>query len=340
MALACGSQVVLCDMPVRFDTYGGCSHGCRYCFAQKKWNFTDIEKVTGVKALESFIKGNRTKETAWCDWKIPIHWGGMSDPFQPAERKFRASYECLKLLAETYYPVVISTKGALIADDEYLELLSKCNVVVQISMASSKYDKIEPGCPTFEERLKIVEKISPKVKRVNIRTQPYMPEIFKDYLKNIPRFKAAGAYGVIVEGMKFAKKKEGLVRVSTDYCYPIEILRSDFNVIKSECHKNGLKFYCAENRLRTMGDHMTCCGIDGLEGFKGNEYNICHMMNGTNPQPTEKMKEIGTGQGLKSMNQRAGSYELYQQKSFYGAMMEEMKRKKSHYETVFGLNDK
>ncbi len=28
----CGSQVILCDLPVRMDTYKGCSHNCKYCF--------------------------------------------------------------------------------------------------------------------------------------------------------------------------------------------------------------------------------------------------------------------------------------------------------------------
>ena len=36
MACKCGSQIVLCNLPIRFDTYVGCSHGCRYCFVQKK----------------------------------------------------------------------------------------------------------------------------------------------------------------------------------------------------------------------------------------------------------------------------------------------------------------
>ena len=30
MGCSCGSQVILCNLPVRFDTYVGCSHGCRY----------------------------------------------------------------------------------------------------------------------------------------------------------------------------------------------------------------------------------------------------------------------------------------------------------------------
>ena len=30
MGIDCGSQVVLCEYPIRLDTYEGCSHDCRY----------------------------------------------------------------------------------------------------------------------------------------------------------------------------------------------------------------------------------------------------------------------------------------------------------------------
>mgnify|MGYP002623909513 CR=1 FL=1 len=139
MGCKCGTQVILCNLPVRFDTYKGCSHGCKYCFAQKKANIAKIQRDETVEALRSFVEGKRGRETAWCDWNIPIHWGGMSDPFQPIEKNIRASYECLKLLAETKCPFVVSTKGKLVADEEYLSLLEKCNCVVQISMVCSKY---------------------------------------------------------------------------------------------------------------------------------------------------------------------------------------------------------
>lgn len=126
----CGSQCILCGLPVRFDTYSGCSHGCKYCFAQKKGRLQDIKVHETVKALAPFVAGKRTKETNWCDWSIPLHWGGLSDPFQPAEKKYRVSYECLKLLAETQYPFVVSTKGHLVVEPEYLDLLERCNCVV------------------------------------------------------------------------------------------------------------------------------------------------------------------------------------------------------------------
>ena len=107
MGCKCGTQVILCNLPIRFDTYKGCSHGCKYCFVQKKANIAKIQRDETVEALRSFIEGKRGRETAWCDWNIPIHWGGMSDPFQPIEKNIRASYECLKLLAETQYPFVV-----------------------------------------------------------------------------------------------------------------------------------------------------------------------------------------------------------------------------------------
>lgn len=151
MGCKCGSQIILCNLPVRFDTYRGCSHGCRYCFAQKKNDISHIERDESVDGLRSFIEGKRGNETEWCDWNIPIHWGGMSDPFQPVEKQIRASYECLKLLAETKYPFVVSTKGRLISDPEYLDLLAQCNCVLQISMVCSKYDRLERGTPSYEE---------------------------------------------------------------------------------------------------------------------------------------------------------------------------------------------
>ncbi len=339
MGCICGSQVILCNLPVRFDTYKGCSHGCRYCFAQKKQQISNITRGETVASLKSFIDGNRNDTTNWCDWKIPIHWGGMSDPFQPIEKKIRASYECLMLLAETQYPFVVSAKGRLVADPEYLEVLAHCNAVVQVSMVCSKYDKLERGCPTYEERLVIVEKLAQRVKRVVVRIQPYMPEVYRDVMNNIPRLAKAGVYGAVVEGMKFFKGKEGMVKVGGDYCYPLATLRRDFENIRAECHRNGLKFYSGENRLRAMGDDMCCCGIDGLDGFKGNDYNLCMLLNGKKPDATEKMKEVGTGGCFKALNQSAGSTRKLQRMSFYGLMQEELANKTEYHKKVFGLDD-
>lgn len=317
----CGSQVVICDLPVRLDTYEGCEHDCLYCFARRKKGIDSIKVLRSVATLKDFIKGKRTINTKWCDWDIPLHWGGMSDPFQPCESEFRESYRCLEVFAESGYPFIVSTKGSLIAKGEYLELLEKCNAVVQISMACSKYDKFEKGAPPFEDRLKVLEAVSPSCKRALVRIQPYFTDVLQDVLNNLPRFKAAGAHGVIIEGMKFIKPKAGLLKCGGDYVYEKAVLQRHFEKIRAGAHANGLAFYVAENRLRSMGDSMTCCGCEGVEGFTPNRFNLERIYNMVDFAPTSTMCKRGTAKCFNSVWQRAGVSQALKEHSFAEVMI-------------------
>lgn len=331
----CGSQVILCGLPIRFDTYTGCSHLCKYCFAQKKVDLQNIRVSERAGTLEAFIRGERTQETIWCDWDIPIHWGGLSDPFQPLEEKYKESLRCLEVFAKTGYPFVVSTKGRLITSPEYLSLIKDCNCVVQISMVSPQYDVLEKGAPTYAERLQMVETLAHTGKRVNIRIQPYMTEVHDDVVKSMQAYRDAGAYGVIVEGMKFFKRKPGLVKVGGDYCYPKDILQRRFAEVKEEAHQSKLRFYCGENRLRSMGDSLTCCGIDGL-GWMENAYNLCHLLNGANAESTERMREPGTARCFKALEQTSASSKNIKGKTFAEYMAEYYMAKTDYIHSLFG----
>ena len=336
----CGSQCFLCDLPIRFDTYNGCSHACEYCFAKKFVDISKIKKDETAKNLRNFIEGRRGPEVCWCDWDIPIHWGGMSDPFQPVEKKIRNSYECLKVFAETQYPFVVSTKGKLIIEDDYLDLISKCNCVVQISVVCASYDKMETGAPSFEERLHMASVLSKKVKRVIVRIQPYMHEVFDEVYNNLERFKKAGVYGVIVEGMKFKKMKPGLVKVNGDYTYPYQLIKADFLKLREKAHSLGLKIYSGENRTRIYGDSLTCCGIDGLEGFIPNKFNLNHLCNGDKQEPTEKMKEENTGLAFKTLSMDTPNTRRLGKNSFAFNMIDLYKNRRDLVEDTFGIKER
>ena len=336
---SCGTQCYLCDVPIRFDTYKGCTHACKYCFVKKNNDITKIKNGEGVESLKNFINGKRNLETNWADWDIPLHWGGMSDPFQPVEKARRRSLECLKVFAETQYPFLVSTKGRLVADDEYLDLLSKCNCAVQISMLCSGYDKIEPGCPTFEERLVMLEKVSKRVKRTIVRMQPYLHEFYKDIKANIPRIADAGAYGIVVEGMKFfGKKVKGTVRVGGDFCYPVEVLRADFEGLKNEAHKHGLKFFVGENRLRSMGDDLCCCGVGDM--FKVNTFNLNHLLNGDKTEPTAGQMKQGTAECFSSLKQETAFRKYIQKQNFAEYMVKFYEENKKTVDETMGLTTK
>ena len=85
-----------------------------------------------------------------------------------------------------------------------------------------------------------------------------------------------------------------------------------------------------------MGDDMTCCGIEGLDGFKPNTYNLCMMINGKNPQPTERMKQVGTSDAFKTLNQTAGSGQKISKQSLAGIMQNELAQKADYYRKIFG----
>lgn len=318
----CGSQVILCEYPIRLDTYKGCSHDCKYCFARSKQDISKISPLESANQVRDWAKGKRSQNTRWCDWDIPLHWGGMSDPFQPIEKKHKKSLEVLKVLRETQYPVIVSTKGRLIAEEPYLSLIGQCNIVVQISMTSPMFDKIEKGAPTFEERIEIGRKVAPNCKRLIARVQPYVTDARKSLISYLPKLKEAGFYGITVEGMKFKKKQRGLVRVRGDWCYPDERLRADYQIIREECEKVGLHFFCAENRLRGMGESCACCGCGDLEGFKGNSFNAVSILNGGGCSPTPAQQQVGSAYCFKAMNQTAKFWNMLKTADFAQLMNE------------------
>lgn len=336
----CGSQCYLCDLPIRFDNYVGCSHACEYCFVKRKNTISNIQDGESIESLAKFIEGKRTQDTSWCDWNIPIHWGGMSDPFQPVEKRRRTSLQCLKLFSKTQYPFVVSSKGRLLGEKEYLDVIKDCNGVVQISLVCESYDKLEKGCPPFNERLKIAERVAKAAKRLIIRIQPYMREVFDEVYINLEKFADIGAYGVIIEGMKFLSAKSGLVKIGGDFAYPYAEIKHDFEAFKERAHSLGLKIYSGENRTRRLGDNLTCCGIDGMEGFKANTFNLNHILNGERPKPTEAQSIVGTASCFSGIHQRTIVVNQLRSQSFACAMLREYKENIAYIDKVMGIAKK
>jgi hypothetical protein len=247
------------------------------------------------------------------------------------------SYNALRVFAETKYPFVVSTKGRIIAEPEYLELLRKCNCVVQISMVCSSYDKLEEGAPSFEERLEIARKVAPNVKRLIVKIQPYMHEVYGEVYENLEKFKAAGAYGVIVEGMKFASKRPGLVKVAGDYTYPKALIEGDILKLKQRAHELGLALYSGENRTRELGDSLCCCGVSDLPGFKVNEYNLNHLLHGGKPAKTPQIQKTGTAMCFQSLYQNTANSRRLRGESFESEMLNVYKTKREYVNETFGL---
>lgn len=289
----CGAYVINCDIPIRTDSYRGCGYDCAYCNEHIRGRSSaEVFAGEGIRALRAFIRGERDVTTIWCDWDIPLHWGILSEPFQPCEVGRRRSLRFLREFAESGYPVIISTKNPLMLQrGEYRGMLRHCNVVLQVSMTSPAYGEWE-RCPSFRDRFASLYGLSRLVRRLVVRAQPYTREVRDDVIRFLPGYAASGVHGIVIEGMKSQRKTVELTeRYGASMVYPVAGLIADFFRIRQACHANGLVFYAAEDRLRYMGDSPTCCGCDGLEGFRENVANLNHS-------PivfTERMSEKGTG---------------------------------------------
>lgn len=271
------SNVLICDMPLRFDTYKGCSHGCAYCFARGKTDISKVEKKESPTILLDFINKRRKGETVYkiFDYDIPLHWGGLSDPMQPIEKELKISLDCLKVFKETQYPFLISTKSTLLATDEYLDILKDCNCAVQYSAIGTCYDKFEKGSNTFLERIEAMRKIS-KHKRVIVRAQPLIPKVEREFTANLKLFKDVGVYGIIIEFMKYKYKAKGTKKIRGDNVFPITLIKPIFDRIKIKANNLGLKVFAGENRLRQYGDGLCCCGVGDM--WKTHKANFNHLL--------------------------------------------------------------
>ncbi len=309
------SQFSFCGLPFRLDTYSGCNFNCSYCFARlrggntssKKLKIADPEKI--IKRFKFAIKHPDTATGIVSEairHRLPLHFGGMSDPFQPAEKKSGVSLAILKYLCEINYPVVISTKSPLVAEKEYLDVLkSNPHLVVQYSFSSaineiSNYS--EPHAPTSSEKLKAISKLSRNGINTTVRWQPYIPNVSEDPSKFVSAIAASGIKHLGLEHLKLPIEKNNELwrrlslkldfdinnhyklskanRDGREYVLPPEYKIERLKEVKSASNKFGITFGAADNELQYMSDTNCCCsGVDQFDGFENwNKYQISHAV--------------------------------------------------------------
>lgn len=172
-----GNEGDKCHYPTRLDTYGkGCQHNCSYCYARtllsfrKLWN-PEQPAVADIEKIRKKIAGLPKNTPA-------IRIGGMTDCFMPQEKTLRVTYNTIKALNEAGLPYLIVTKGAIVADEEYLEILDKNLAHIQISVTTTddkrsvEYEKA--SLPSA--RIKAIETLQAEGFDVALRLSPFIPQ--------------------------------------------------------------------------------------------------------------------------------------------------------------------
>ena len=176
-----GNEGNKCNYPTRLDTYGcGCMHDCKYCYAKSLLDFRGLWNPTEPSVADIAKIKKKIKKIAGT--KTPIRLGGMTDCFQPIEKKYRVTYETIKALNEYKVPYLIVTKSSMIADDEYLEILDKDLAHIQVTVTTTDDELSKTYEKAFlpSERIKAIEKLQANGFDVALRLSPFIPD-YVDY---------------------------------------------------------------------------------------------------------------------------------------------------------------
>lgn len=183
----CGNEGDKCGYPTRLDPYGcGCMHDCKYCYAKSLLDFRKLWNPTNPSVAD--INKIKRKIAKLPSDIPPIRIGGMTDGFQPIEKKYRVTYETIKALNERNIPYLIVTKGAMVADDEYISILDKDLAHIQVTVTTTDdnlsltYEKASKP----SDRIKAIEKLQDNGFDVQLRLSPFIPQYIDfDILNNV-----------------------------------------------------------------------------------------------------------------------------------------------------------
>jgi DNA repair photolyase len=180
------------------NPYRGCEHGCSYCYARPTHEYLgysaglDFETRILVKPDAPELLRAELSRPGWSPAHIAL--SGVTDCYQPVERRLGVTRRCLEVLADFRNPVVIVTKNALICRDLDLlaELARHRAVAVFISLTTldpALRSILEPRASPPAARLTAIRRLRDAGVPVGILTAPMIPAV-NDH--ELPRLIAAG----------------------------------------------------------------------------------------------------------------------------------------------------
>ena len=166
------------------NPYRGCEHGCSYCYARPTHEYLgynaglDFETRIIVKENAPELFRDFLARDAWRPEPIAI--SGVTDCYQPCERRFRLTRGCLEVAAEARQPMSIITKNALVLRDLDLLRDMATHHVVHVAVSVTTLDaalarSLEPRTSTPAARLRAVRALAEAGVPVRVLIAPVIP---------------------------------------------------------------------------------------------------------------------------------------------------------------------
>jgi DNA repair photolyase len=190
------------------NPYMGCVHRCTFCyvraFEQRADRPSDDRYGTSIRVKVNVAEVLRAQlaRATWRGEGIAI--GAATDPYQPAEGRYRLTRACLEVLRDASNPFSIITRGPLIVRDVELlaEAAARAPVSVTFSVPTVDEDvwrTTEPGTAPPRQRLRALRTLVDAGVRASVGMAPLLPGL-SDHPESIERVvvaaREAGACGI------------------------------------------------------------------------------------------------------------------------------------------------
>jgi len=173
-------------LPYHWDVniYRGCAHSCPYCFARYSHEYLgyrdpfDFEQKITVKVNAPEVLDRELASPKWHGELVNL--SGVSDPYQPAEKKFGLTRQVLEVMLKHRNPTILGTKSDLILRDlgllSHLSETAFCCVAVTITTLNEGLRKqLEPFSPPASRRVALLKKLKEAGAKTGLLATPIFP---------------------------------------------------------------------------------------------------------------------------------------------------------------------
>ena len=186
------------------NPYRGCEHGCIYCYARPTHEYLgfssglDFETKIMVKEDAPRLLRQELSSPRWVPKVIAL--SGVTDPYQPVERRLKLTRACLEVLAEFRNPVSVVTKNNLVTRDvDLLGELAGCQaaaVYISLTTLDTKLRNIlEPRTSPPAARLATITALAQAGIPTGVLVAPVIPGLTDHEIPSIIAAAASAGAG-------------------------------------------------------------------------------------------------------------------------------------------------
>jgi DNA repair photolyase len=190
------------------NPYMGCVHRCTFCYVRafeaRADRPADDRYGTSIR-VKTNVADVLRRELARPSWeRETVAIGAATDPYQPAEGRYRLTRSCIEVLADAANPFAIITRGPLIVRDLDVLVAAARTADVSVTFSIPTLDpeiwrRTEPGTAPPRQRLRALERLVDAGIRTGVGMAPILPGLTDrpELLADVVRAaRAAGATGI------------------------------------------------------------------------------------------------------------------------------------------------